>query len=94
MFKTEGDMKGIFSAESIMRLASDSDFMSSSKLIKLFEHLHIVAPLTEGTLRKYFLPYALVHVDPQEAPELAPEWLPSIFFGLLPEWHICSSCYT
>ena len=88
--KTGGDMavkeefskKGIFSIESFKRLASDSDLMSSSELIKLFEHLRIVAPLrTEGTPMKYFLPCALVHVDPQEAPELAPEWLPSIFFG-------------
>ena len=88
--KTGGDMvvkeefskKGIFSIESFERLTSDSDLMSSSELIKLFEHLRIVAPLrTEGTPMKYFLPCALVHVDPQEAPELAPEWLPSIFFG-------------
>ena len=88
--KTGGDMvvkeefskKGIFSIESFERLTSDSDLMSSSELIKLFEHLRIVAPLRiAGTLRKYFLPCALVHVDPQEAPEVSPEWLPSIFFG-------------
>ena len=88
--KTGGDMvveeefskKGIFSIESFERLTSDSDLMSSSELIKLFEHLRIVAPSRiAGTLRKYFLPCALVHVDPQEAPEVSPEWLPSIFFG-------------
>ena len=88
--KTGGDMvvkeeftkKGIFSVDSFKELSSDSDFMSSSQLIKLFEHLRIVAPLRkEDVPRKYFLPCALVHVDPQEAPEVSPEWLPSIFFG-------------
>ena len=88
--KTGGDMvvkeeftkKGIFSVDSFKELSSDSDFMSSSQLIKLFEHLRIVAPLRkEDVPRKYFLPCALVHVDTQEAPEVSPEWLPSIFFG-------------
>lgn len=69
--KTRGDKvavddfskKGIFTLTSLKILTADkTNLLSSSQLIKLLEHLRIVAPLQED---RYFLPCSLVHADIQ-----------------------------
>ena len=78
--KTEGDY---IAEEEFSKKEIVSKVSGGYHPIQISElHNRIVAPSRiEGTLRKYFLPCALVHADPQEAPEVSPEWLPSIFFG-------------
>ena len=75
--KTRGDKvtiddvskKGIFTLTSLKKLAAGTtDLLSSTQLIKLLEHLRIVAPLSEGsTIDRYFLPCSLVHADIQSS---------------------------
>ena len=82
--KDEFSKKGIFSVESFEKL-SCSDDLSSSQLIKLFEHLHIIAPVEkspDGVIKKYFLPCALSRLDSKDTPaaEVSSQSHPSLFF--------------
>ena len=55
---------GMFSLQTIEELtAQSSEYLSSTKLIKLLEHLHIIAPIRGkiGEVEKYFMPCVLSH---------------------------------
>ena len=62
--------KGIFPADSIKTLSSDSDTLTGEKFGDLLEHLHIIAPIEEdGKVVKYFAPAALSHAElPPDTP--------------------------
>ena len=56
--------KGIFPADSIKTLSTESDTLTGEKFGDLLEHLHIVAPIEEdGKVVKYFAPAALSHAE-------------------------------
>ena len=56
--------KGIFPAESITKLSTESDALKGEKFCDLLEHLHIVAPIEEdGKVVKFFAPAALSHAE-------------------------------
>ena len=61
--------KGIFPFSTLKRICGSSDdLLTPELLVKLLEHLHIIAPLQEETEeRRYFMPCILVHVKPTEA---------------------------
>ena len=55
---------GIFPLHTIEDLtARSSEYLSSAKLVKLLEHLHIIAPILgkSGEVKKYFMPCVLSH---------------------------------
>ena len=55
---------GIFPLDTIHDLtAQSSEHLSSAKLVKLLEHLHIIAPIQgrSGEVEKYFMPCVLSH---------------------------------
>ena len=55
---------GIFPLHTIKELtAHSSEHLSSAKLVKLLEHLHIIAPIRgkSGEVEKYFMPCVLSH---------------------------------
>ena len=62
--------KGIFPADSIKTLSTESDTLTGEKFGDLLEHLHIIAPIEEeGKIVKYFAPAALSHAElPPDAP--------------------------
>ena len=62
--------KGIFPADSIKTLSTESDILTGEKFGDLLEHLHIVAPIEdEGKIVKYFAPAALSHAElPPDTP--------------------------
>ena len=54
--------KGIFPAKFIEEISSQCDeLLTSAKLVKLLEHLHIIAPIIDGTghIIEYFMPCVL-----------------------------------
>ena len=56
---------GIFPLHTIHDLTAQSrEYLSSAKLVKLLEHLHIIAPIRDasGEVEKYFMPCVLSHV--------------------------------
>ena len=56
--------KGIFPADSVRMLSTDSDALTGEKFIFLLEHHHIIAPIEEdGKVVKYFAPAALAHAE-------------------------------
>ena len=56
--------KGIFPADSIKTMSTESDTLSGEKFGDLLEHLHIIAPIKEdGKIVKYFAPAALSHAE-------------------------------
>ena len=56
--------KGIFSANAIKRLSTDTKDLSGEQFGDLLEHLHIIAPIKEnGEVIKYFAPVALTHAE-------------------------------
>ena len=56
--------KGIFPADTIKKLSTESDALTGKEFGDLLEHLHIVAPIKEdGEIVKYFAPAALTHAD-------------------------------
>ena len=58
--------EGIFSATTIERLTSLSrDLLTCTMIVKLLEHLHILAPIrgAAGEVKEYFLPCVLAHAD-------------------------------
>ena len=63
---------GIFSSSAIKRLARlPNDLLPVQKVLKLLEHLHILAPIETDDGMEYFLPCVLSHADycsPLEAP--------------------------
>ena len=61
----EFQKRGIFPLSIFEKISTEYDILTSSKLIALMEHLHIIAPLYEdGVVTKYyFLPCALTHAD-------------------------------
>ena len=59
---------GIFPLHTIEDLAAQSnEYLNSAKLVKLLEHLHIIAPIrgASGEVKKYFMPCVLTHVAPK-----------------------------
>ena len=55
--------KGIFSADKIYGLSTESDTLTGKRFCDLLEHLHIVAPIEEGgKVVKYLLRY-LCHMQ-------------------------------
>ena len=59
---------GIFSLHKIEELSVwSTEHLSSAKLVKLLEHLHIIAPIRgkSGEVEKYFLPCVLSHASPK-----------------------------
>ena len=59
---------GIFSLHKIEELSVRStEHLSSAKLVKLLEYLHIIAPIRgkSGEVEKYFLPCVLSHASPK-----------------------------
>ena len=60
---------GIFSSSAIKRLARlPNDLLPVQKVLKLLEHLHILAPIETDDGTDYFLPCVLSHCSPLEAP--------------------------
>ena len=58
---------GIFPLHTIEELtAQSSEYLSSAKLVKLLEHLHIIAPIRgkSGKVEKFFMPCVLTHAPP------------------------------
>ena len=60
--------KGIFPFSTFERISRSSDDLLTPKLlVKLLEHLHIIAPLQEDTeQRRYFMPCILAHAKPAQ----------------------------
>ena len=60
--------KGIFSFSTFEMISGGSDhLLTPSRLVKLLEHLHIIAPLEEEEgERRYFMPCILAHAEPAE----------------------------
>ena len=56
-------MKGIF-PDSIIENISGSSLLTPSLLVKLLEHLRIIAPLEMDGEKKYFMPCVLAHAKP------------------------------
>lgn len=58
--------KGIFPFSTFKRISGSSDDLLTPKLlVKLLEHLHIIAPLQEDT-EQYFMPCILAHAKPAQ----------------------------
>ena len=55
---------GMFALEDLM--AQSSEYLNSAKLVKLLEHLHIIAPIRDasGEVEKYFMPCVLTQAAP------------------------------
>ena len=74
---------GMFSLPTIEDLTARShEYLSSAKLVKLLEHLHIIAPIRgkSGEVEKYFMPCVLSHAAPKaRIQEEAPSKIPPIF---------------
>ena len=82
--------KGIFPFSTFEKISASSDhLLTPSRLVKLLEHLHIIAPLEkeegeegeeegEEGEKRYFMPYILAHAQPAEASS----WLEWITGGL------------
>ena len=65
-FKT----KGIFPFSTFERISGSSDqLLTPARLVKILEHLHIIAPLEEEEdgERRYFMPCVLAHTKPATA---------------------------
>lgn len=60
--------KGIFPFSTFERISRNSDdLLTPELLVKLLEHLHIIAPLQEDTeQRRYFMPCILAHAKPAQ----------------------------
>ena len=59
---------GMFSLQTIEDLtARSNEYLNSAKLVKLLEHLHIIAPIRgrSGEVEKYFMPCVLSHAAPK-----------------------------
>ena len=53
--------KGIFNREDYVTLTEESSILTTSMLLKLLEHLHVVVPLVAD--KRYFMPCAIAHLD-------------------------------
>ena len=65
--------KGIFPFSTFERISGNSEqLLTPSRLVKILEHLHIIAPLEEEEdgERGYFMPCVLAHSKPAEATSL------------------------
>ena len=65
--------KGIFPFSTFERISGSSEqLLTPSRLVKILEHLHIIAPLEEDEdgERRYFMPCILAHTKPAEATSL------------------------
>ena len=72
-FLEDFKIKGIFPFSTFEKISATSDLLTSSRLVKLLEHLHIIAPLEkedgeegEEEERRYFMPCILAHAQPGE----------------------------
>ena len=75
---------GIFSSNDIERLAQlSNELLPVSKMVKLLEHLHILAPIQEDNRVDYFLPCVLAH---------APEAQSSTYTPLAPRLILAFRC--
>ena len=66
--------KGIFPFTTFERISGSSDqLLTPARLVKILEHLHIIAPLEgeEDGERRYFMPCVLAHTKPAEGTSLA-----------------------
>ena len=73
---------GIFPVHTIENLtAQSSEYLSSAKLVKLLEHLHIIAPIRgkNGEVEKYFMPCVLSHAAPKARIHEASSKVPPLF---------------
>ena len=74
---------GMFSLHTIENLtAQSSEYLSSTKLVKLLEHLHIIAPIRgkSGEVEKYFMPCVLSHAAHKaKVQEKASSNVPTLF---------------
>ena len=83
--------KGIFSADRITMLSTDSDNLNGDKFAILLEHLHILTPIEkneEGKVIRYFVPAALTHADlppDTQSPLLIPPLLLVFECGFCPK---------
>ena len=61
--------------------AQSSEHLSSAKLVKLLEHLHIIAPILgkSGEVEKYFMPCVLSHAAPTSVGETTSSKVPPLF---------------
>ena len=64
--------RGIFPFSTFERISGSSEqLLTPSRLVKILEHLHIIAPLEEEDgERRYFMPCVLAHTKPAEATSL------------------------
>ena len=73
---------GIFPLHTIENLtARCSEYLSGAKLVKLLEHLHIIAPIQgkSGEVEKYFMPCVLSHAVPTSIEEKASSKISPLF---------------
>ena len=79
---------GIFPLSTIEDLtARSSEYLSSAKLVKLLEYLHIIAPIRgkSGKVEKYFLPCVLSHASLKASSrEKASSKVPPLFRCFMP----------
>ena len=73
---------GIFPLHTIENLtARCSEYLSGAKVVKLLEHLHIIAPIQgkSGEVEKYFMPCVLSHAVPTSIEEKASSKISPLF---------------
>ena len=64
---------GIFSSNDIKKLARlSNELLPVSKMVKLLEHLHILAPIQEDDGMDYFLPCILAHAPEAQSSTCTP----------------------
>ena len=71
--------KGIFSLQVIDALtATSKELLTTSRLVKLLEHLHIIAPIRDERTVEYFMPCVLAHATPGPVEPTASQQIPPL----------------
>ena len=86
--------KGIFPFSTFERISGSSEqLLTPSQLVKILEHLHIIAPLEEEEdgNRKYFMPCVLAHTKPAESTSMVEKITRAITSVFKPSRRISSS---
>ena len=91
------EQQGIFSVDAIAELtATSSELLTSAKLVKLLEALHIIAPIRDetGKIVQYFIPCVLTHAPEYQAEGESNALLPSLLVtfkcGYCPKGLFCA----
>ena len=91
------EQQGMFSVDAIAELtATPSELLSSAKLVKLLEALHIIAPIRDetGKIVEYFIPCVLAHAPEYQAQDESDSPVPSLLVtfkcGYCPKGLFCA----